>query len=239
MKARHLLLGALALILAGCAVRLGGPGPVEYRTVALSTAAGVEPADLAALITRARANVVLLAAEADREWFDEVARRSRLSLSGPGGAGPVSLGFLAGEAVGDTTVALRLPDGDEVVLHDALYQVDRRRYLDLMALRIASSSQTREAVKALLGYIATDVMSHAAVVLAIDVPDPATGDSVAALLSPIFRDVRSCLGTNAEDAPAGPGMRMFYGPETRMRCEEASPLADGSSPVVARFIIER
>lgn len=240
MHARILALGIMAVLLAGCAVRLGGPKPVEYRAVGLSAASGVEPAQVAALIREARANVVLLAAEADAGWFDEVARQSNLSLSGPGVDGSLSWAFLAGEAVGDTTVALRMPSGGEVVVHDALYRVDRYRYLDLMALRIDSTDRAREAVGALLGYVATDVMPQAAVVLAIDVPDAETGDRVAALLSPVFRDVRGCLRRDEQSrAPVGPGVRLFFGPEARVRCEEARAVMDGDSPLMARLIVNR
>lgn len=240
MKAKLLVLGTAILFIAGCAVRLGGPKPVEYRAVALSAAAGVAPDEIATLIQGADANVVLLAAEAEPDWFDEVARQASLSLSGPGTAGPVGLAFLASEAVGDTTIALKLPDGDEVVIHDALYEVDDHRYLDLMALRISSATRVRESIKALLSYVASDVMPQAAVVLAIDVPDSATGDSIAGLLSPVFRDVRSCLGqTDDESTETEAGMRLFYGPEARLRCESARPLAQGGSPLIARLIVGR
>jgi hypothetical protein len=255
MMIRRVLLPVLALLLlGGCSVRLGGPGPVEYRTVALSTGAGAEPVQVAEYIRQAGANLVLLAAQADSAWFAEVARQSKLTLSGPGDAGGVSLAFLASAPVGDTTVTLSLESGGKIVLHDALYRVDKHRYLDLMALRLGSGVDARTAVQALLRYMAADVMSDAAVVLAIDVPDAATGDAVAELLQPAFRDARRCIpgaegaggggGGVAEGAGgaagAGPGMRLFYGPEARLRCESARHLGSGAgAPVVAQFIIDR
>lgn len=242
MWKRGSILPALLLLVAGgCSVRLGGPGPVEYRTVALSTGAGTLPDQVAAYIRQADANLVLLAAQADSAWFAEVARRSKLTLSGPGDAGGTSLAFLASAPIGDTTIALPLETGGSVVVHDALYRVDKRRYLDLLALRIDKAADVRPAVQALLRYVATDVMTDAAVVLAIAVPDQATGDALAALLDPIFRDARNCLPEMNRGEAGGPrsGMRLFYGPEARLRCEGARQLGDAEAPVVVQLVIDR
>lgn len=228
---------ALAILVVGCAVRLGGPKPVEYRTLAFSVGEGAGPAEVAQWIRSADANLVLLAAAADSAWFSEVAKQANLKLSGPGSAGSVSFAFLAGEPVGDTTIALPLPDGGSIGVHDALYRVDKERLLDLLAVQIPSAAQSREAVKALLNYVATDVMPEAGVVLAIDVPDPATGDSVSALLSPVFRDARTCLrpGAREPEDDASWRMRLFFGPETKLTCEDARPLG-GRGPLIARLI---
>ncbi|HEX7050349.1 MAG TPA: hypothetical protein VF188_09125 [Longimicrobiales bacterium] len=239
---KNILVGAAFVLMAGCAIRLGGPGPVEYRTVALNADSHVTPEEVAAWIRRTGANLVLLAADADSAWFDEVARRSELALSGPGRAGAVAFAFLAGKPVGDTTVALPLDGGGRVVVHDALYQIDENRFLDLLALRIDHQRQVVDAVRALLDYVATDVASTAAVVLAVDVPDGAVGDSVSALLNPAFLDARACLEDGDGAARSGPGptgMRLFYGPEARMRCDEAERLAGADSPLVARLIVGR
>lgn len=241
MMIRISLIAVVSLLaLGGCSVRLGGPGPVSYRTVAFSTGPGTAPSEVAAYIRRARANVVLLAAQADKAWFEELARESGLTLSGPSSAGDVGLAFLASAPVGDTTVALPLAEGGSVVLHDALYRVDKHRFLDLLALRVESAEVVRPAVQALLRYVATDVMSHAAVVLAIDVPDSATGDAVASLLEPAFLDARTCLGEGDRSQEAGAGMRLFYGPEARLRCESARQVGSGAdTPVVAQLVIDR
>jgi hypothetical protein len=237
---RRIMIPALALILlGGCAVRLGGPGPVQYRTVALSAGEGTLPAQVAAFIRQAEANLVLLAAPGDSAWFAEVARESRLTLSGPGDAGGISLGFLAAAPLGDTTIALPLMGGGSIVVHDALYKVDKHRYLDLLALRVGGVAEARPAAQALLRYVATDVMSDAAVVLAIDVPDSETGDALAALLEPAFLDARGCLPELARQGAARPGMRLFYGPEARLRCEGARRLGAEDAPVVVQLIVGR
>jgi hypothetical protein len=242
MMIRRSIIPVLALLsLGACSVRLGGPGPVEYRTVALSTGPGALPAQVAQYIRQADANLVLLAAQADSAWFAEVARQSKLTLSGPGLAGGVALAFLASTPLGDTTVTLPLETGGSIVLHDALYRVDKHRYLDLMALRVGSLGEVRPAAQALLRYVATDVMTSAAVVLAVDVPDAATGDALAALLEPAFLDARGCLPTPQRErlTADGPGMRFFYGPEARLRCEGARQLGGGDTPVVVQLVIGR
>lgn len=230
------IIGVIALT--GCAVRLGGPKPLEYRTLAFSVAPQSGADEVAGWIRQADANLVLLAAAADSAWFGEVARQADLKLSGPGSAGSVSFAFLAGEPVGDTTIVLSLPDGGGITVHDALYKVDDYRFLDLLAVEIPSAAQSREAIKALLRYLATDVMPESAVVLAIDVPDAATGDSISALLSPVFRDARSCLRPNARAAAedATWGMRLFFGPEAKLHCQDARPLG-GQGPLMARLIL--
>ena len=223
---------AIALV-AGCAVRVGRAAP-EARTVIALRPTGQTPAAVAPLIRSANADVVLVAAANDSAWFAELARASALQLSGPGVAGATRLGFLTRTAaVGDTTVSLRVEGGDSLVVHDALYDVPGKRYLDLLAFRIDAATPLRAAVRALLEYVATDVMPEAAVAIAVEVTEPALGDSIAAVLSPAFTDVT--VGCEEEPDAAPRGIRLFYGPELRMRCERASLVApDG---VQARLVI--
>lgn len=236
---RQFLWIAAAGLAAGCAIRLGGPKPVEYRTVAFDAGARTPPADVASLIRQADANLVLLAAAADSAWFGAVAREADLRLSGPGAAGDISFAFLAGEPVGDTTLVLPVEGGGEIVVHDALYQVDERRYLDLLAVRFSADAVPRAAVRSLLDYIATDVMQESAVVLAVDAPYAGTADSITDLLSPAFTDARSCLADDgATTAPSDWGMRLLFGPQYKLRCEEARPIGD-QGPLLVRLILER
>src|SRR5690606_9355175 len=174
-------------------------------------------------------------------WFAEVAGLSRLTLSGPGNAGTVRLAFLGAEPLGDTTIALPVAGGRPIIVHDALYQLDDYRYLDLMAVRIEPGTDVREAVRSLTGYVATDVMSNAAVALAVDAPDLAAGDSLASLLRPLFSDARVCLPAPENDGRDRPRVRvhLFHGPEARIGCEGASVVDAGIPSLVARFIVNR
>src|SRR5688500_8501910 len=75
---------AAALILTACALRLGGPSPELYNTVALSVASSASASDVASALSAGGAEIVLLAAEQDSTWFASVATGAGLSLSGPG-----------------------------------------------------------------------------------------------------------------------------------------------------------
>jgi hypothetical protein len=233
---------AAALLATACAIRLGGPTPLAYRTLAISAAEGEAPDSVAHRIRSAAAQVVLLTARADSAWFAEVARLSGLVLSGPGNAGTTSLAFLGDEPLGDTTIALPVEGGRPIVVHDALYKLDDYRFLDLIAARIEPGTDPRPAVRALTNYIATDVMSNAAVALAVDVPDTAAGDSIAALLRPLFADARACLPSprNGTRARAHVRVHLFHGPEARIGCESARLLpGTAGDALLARLVVNR
>lgn len=232
------LVALAGTVMAGCAVRLGGSKPVGLRTVGLYTAEGVSALDAARRLKDAAADVALVVAPADSAWFRTVADSTGLSLSGPGKAGDLFLGFLAMEPLGDTTHVLDY-DGGSVVLQDALYQLPDDRLLDLMAFPVGSSVNARKMVRSLLRYVATDVGATAAVVIAVAAETEAAGDSVAAMLSPAFTDARRCMNEADRSAArtAGPHMRLFYGPEVRISCDAARPLNGPRAPVLADLVV--
>lgn len=234
----------VSLAAAACAVRIGGPDAVAYRTFALDVAGTPAASAVAERIRGAGADVVFLSAEADSAWFGQVAGQTQLQLSGPSKVGPTALAFLAGSPVGDTTIALPVPGEQPLIVHDALYEVDDERYLDLLAVRVESATRARSALHAFLEYVATDVYPEAAVVVAVDVPDVPVGDSVAALLRPAFREAQDCIAGESTDngpplLPAPVGMRLFYGPELRIRCEEARIVEGEPAAVFARLVVAR
>jgi hypothetical protein len=220
---RRLLVSAAALAVgvAACSPRMGDPRPVNVPTVAILAEAGADAAVVGAAIRETRPRVALVAGPLDPAWFTAVAVAAGLSnLSGPGELAPdLAVGFLGLEAVGDTTVELSY-DGGSFRLHDALYDFGNRRFLDLMAFRVTDPATVRSLIGALNAYVATDVMPGAAVVFAVAVPDAAVGDSVARLLSPMYRGVTHC-GASA-DAVQRSGIRLFFGPEARMYCRTAA-----------------
>lgn len=244
---------AVLFVLAACAVRLGGPSPEEYRVLALDAASEGLPSAVAERIRGSGANVVLLSASGDSAWFAGVADGAGMTLSGPGVRDGRGLAFLATEPVGDTTVALPTDAAGTsatVLLHDALYEVDDDRYLDLMGMRIDRGQDVDGAIQAFLAYVASDVMTNAAVALAVDVPDAATARRVALLLEPAFRDARECIGdpdgddgsstegTTSESAPQ-PGLLLFYGPELQMQCKRAEVRAEAGNPIFATLVVMR
>lgn len=217
---RYLLLTTTLLLTAACAPGFGGPADIALPAAALRTEAGVKPAAAAAAIAEANAEVVLLAAPEDPSWFRAVARAANLNLSGPGrAAGNLGLAFLAREAVGDTTIELTY-DGGRFTVQDALYDLDDERYLDLLAFQVPNAAAARPLTSSLLDYIATDVDPTAAVIMAVAVPNAEVGDSVAAMLSPLYEDAITCETGPAARATRG-SIRLFYGPEARVYCENA------------------
>lgn len=229
----------LALASYGCAVRLGGPGPETFRAVALVDATG-EPGEVAARLQGVEADMVLLAAPADSAWFAEVARQTRLTLSGPNRTGGTALALLGRlKVLGDTALSLAAGPGRLHVM-DALYEVDKNRHLDLMLIQMSDSTPARDAVRALLSYYATDVGGTAAVLVALQAPTVAAADSAALLLRSAFGNV---LGCGEADGAAGPqdagALRFFYGPQARIQCERGRLLAGSPPTIVGRVVVGR
>ncbi len=229
---------AAVLVMGGCGVRLGGPGPQQYTALALP-AIDVPAAQAVTQITESGANVVLVANRAEASWFEAVAEGTGLGLSGPGRTGSYSLAFLTNlELLGDTALVLGTPSGGRLHLQDALYKVDENRVLDLMLLEITDGVDLRESVRTLLSYIATDVGADAAVLLGVTAPAPAVRDSVVVLLRAAFGNAWECTDAGRARSPA-PRMdvRLFYGPEVRLDCNTARVLDRPGGPIVAEVVV--
>jgi hypothetical protein len=218
---KRLLASATALYLVSCAPGLGGPRPVDVPTVAFLADAAADAAEVGAAVRDVRSRIALVAGPADAAWHGAVSAASGLAhVSGPGVLAPdLAVAFLGMEAVGDTTIELSF-DGGRFILHDALYDLGNRHFLDLLAFRVEQPATVRPLITALTEYVATDVMPGAAVIFAVVVPDPATGDSVGRLLSPMYRGAAHC-GAPPERV-ARSEIRVFYGPEARMFCRSAT-----------------
>ena len=221
---RHAALTLLTLAVAGCAAGMGGPEDVELSTVALRVDPGTSAAAAAAALHDVDAEIALVAAEADSAWFASVAEAADLHLSGPAGAG-LSLALMAMEPVGDTVIDLTYEAGS-IAMVDALYELGDDHLLDLMAFEVEPGDAVQPLVTRLLRYIATDVPPAAGVIVAIAVPDAATGDQIARLLSPGLFDAARCEGNGAAEGTGS--IRLFYGPEARVRCGDASAGRVGS-----------
>jgi hypothetical protein len=234
---RRVLLGVVLLGSTACAVRLGGSKPEEYQTLALGVPDGATAADVAGVIKEAGAQIVLLTADRDSAWFGEVAIATGLALSGPGRTEPSAKGFLTNlEILGDTSIVLGVADGTRMHMHDALYQIEEGRDVDLMFVHINPDSDLRSAARALLGYVATDVGATAALMIAIDAPTTQAADSVATLLRAAYSTARECAGP---DAPAQGRVRLYYGPSARVRCTRARPVNYEGTPILADLVVSR
>lgn len=239
---RALPVGLLAA-LAGCAINLGGPKEIDYGVLAYAVPAGTSAGDAAQRIRDAGADIVLLSAARDSAWLAGVAEATGHTLTGPGAAGRTTFAFLAGEAVGDTTLALPFGNGDTLHVHDALYELANERWLDLLLVGVDSTMSLRDAMRTLLTYIATDVMQESAVMVAIDADPGVSGAELAALLQPAFTAVSACAREGEDDGGferAGElPMYLFFGPEARVRCRSARVLPGAGEPVYARLIVQR
>jgi hypothetical protein len=236
--------GVVGLALAGallgvsaCAVRLGGPAPEQYHAVALR--ASEDAAAVGGRLRAAGADIVLLAADRDSAWFALVAQHAQLSLSGPGRTGTSGLALLTDlKILGDTALVLPVEGGGELHMQDALYEIDKNRHLDLMLVRMDPAAGLRESVRALLGYIATDVGGTASVLLALETATPQRADSAALLLRAAFEQANECRGEGPGEAAAAQTLRLFYGPTARIDCRSARLLEGGTpAPTVARVVV--
>lgn len=228
---------AVATVLAACAVRLGGPSPVEYDVAALAEPRNADADAVAERIRGSGADIVLLVGErTDSAWYQYVAYRAGLGLSGPGTTTGRGYAFLANlELLGDTSLVLDVPGGGSVHMHDALYQIDETRFLDLMTVRLLGPD-LRAAVRTLLDYIATDVMATAPLLLVFDGPTPQRADSAAVMVRATIANALECVDAGvAGETP----LRMMYGPSARVRCLGAQPIPGETPGIVARLQIGR
>ncbi|MCI0432479.1 MAG: hypothetical protein L0271_02350 [Gemmatimonadetes bacterium] len=232
---RKLTLLVAAILIGSCSVNLGGPKPVDFQTLALLTGAGESADSVVATIRRTGATIVLLAAERDSAWFAAVSSASGLALSGPGTTESVSKAFLTNlEILGDTSIVLGVADGSRMHVHDALYRLDDDRLLDLMLVGLPSRSDLRDAARALLGYIATDVGPNAALVIGLHAATPAAADSVAVLIRAAYANAWECSGNGGASSPGR--LRLFYGPSARMNCRNAR-LLDGNDAAISALLV--
>lgn len=235
---RPFILAFAAVSVSACAVRLGGPSPENYAAIAIEAPADAEPAAVADMITAAGANIVLLTAPRDSAWFGDVATQTGLELSGPGSTETPAKAFLTRlEILGDTSIVLGVGDGSRMHMHDALYQIDENRLLDLMLIGVSDSSDLREAARTLLAYIATDVGANAAIVMAIDAHSSQAADSLATLLRAAYVTADECAGDAGSSS--GSTVRLYYGPSARVRCSAARRVSGDGSPVLAELIVGR
>lgn len=222
-----------AVIVGGCAGGLGGgPDPVTYTMVGVD--AGTVGADqVAAQIAPANADFALVVAARDAAWFTQLAQATNLELSGPAIADSLGLAFLSRlELLGDTAIVLGSGDAAFTV-QDALYQASDERFLDLMLVNLPHGTNVDAAIRALLQYMATDVMANASVVLGIRAANAADAAIAESMLRAAFMNAIECGGMEGVDR----NYRMFFGPSARTRCTAAQPLAGPADAITARVSV--
>jgi hypothetical protein len=237
---RMAVLGVAGAVMAGCAVRLGGPKPEPYDAVALRAPDGASAADVAATVKGAGGDILLLVADRDSAWFADVATQTGIPIDGPGYTGGPGMAFYTHlKVLGDTTLTIPIASGGKLHVHDALFEVAEGRNLDLMIVSFAEAGSARDGVRTLLNYIATDVGGTSSVLIGLMAPSQAVADSASTLMRAAFRNALDCGDTTVAPPTGGLGMSLFYGPEARISCESARILPGSPSGIVARAVVGR
>lgn len=229
---RGWMIAVLTAANTACAVGAGGGSPVEYTMVAVD-AGQASAADIAAQVQQASGDFALVSAPRDSAWFAQLATTTQLGLSGPARAGDLGLAFLSRlELLGDTAITLGSGAG-QFTAQDALYEVEGERFLDLMLVRLPAGADVQAAARALLEYMATDVMANASLVLGIQAETAADAQAMEELLRAAFRNAAECGATEAAESR----FRIFFGPAARIRCQEARRLSGAGAAVAARLSV--
>src|SRR5439155_7479546 len=116
--------------------------------------------------------MAIIFATADSAWYADLAKQTGSVLSRSKKPSQGTVAFLAMKPEGDTTVNLGVAGSKPMLVHDALYKPDKVHFVDMLGVQVQPGTSAREGVHSMLSYIANDVMGDAAIVLAIDAPQP-------------------------------------------------------------------
>jgi hypothetical protein len=233
-RGRFVVAALMAVLMTACATGVGSRKPIDQDALVLRLADNATPDQVANILKQRGVDVAILASTRDSAWYASAAGAAGMKMTRVGRTGTGTFAFLGPQAVGDTTLSLKVSGGGEVRLHDALYRIDKQRRLDLIAARIAPEANWRESMNALLRYIAgPDVLPNAVIVLAIDPPSPAVGDSISVHINPYLSDAWECTregkkGTRNTELP----VRLFYGPSMRVSCAGAERFNESSGAAI-------
>ncbi len=222
-----------ATMLGGCAAGLGGaPDPVTFDMVAVDGGT-IAAEQVAAQIAPADADFALVVAQRDSAWFAQLAQSTNLGLSGPARADSTGLAFLSRlELLGDTAIVLG-SGAASFTMQDALYEVAKERYLDLMLVDLPQGADVNAAIRALLEYMATDVMANASVVLGVRAASAADAAVAEGMLRAAFMNAVECGGMEGVER----NYRVFFGPSARTRCTAAERLEGPADAITARVSV--
>jgi hypothetical protein len=230
------IVAGFAVLAAGCAAAgLGGRDPITRDALALRVPESMTADALGARLQQGGYEFAMISTTRDSAFLAGAATKAGLQMTRPGRIAGSTYTFFGPKPLGDTTHTVNAQGGGQVRLHDALYRIDKNRTLDLLLARFEGISDLRLGVRALLSYIGSDVNNSAGLLLGVEAPTPQFGDSVALLLRAVYRDTRECASTGA--SASAPSIRLFYGPEVRVRCERAEILGEPNAPVSAQFVL--
>ena len=233
MKRGTIAVVLVSLVGAACAT-LGTRDPIQRDAIALKLSGNGSAQDLGNRLKQGGFEFALVSSDRDSAWLAAAATAAGLQITRPGRVGNATYTFFGPKALGDTTHTVPVPGGGQIRLHDALYQIDKNRTLDLILARFDSITDISRAARALLAYVGSDVSNNAALLLAIEAPSSQAGDSIARSLRTYLSETRECAGGD-NNAGTGSSLRVFFGPTARIRCERAQVLNEAGGPVSASF----
>ncbi len=222
-------------ILAAACATLVGRDPLERDVIALKVSGNPTAEQFGARLKQGGYEFALVSSDRDSAWLASAAAAAGLQITRPGRAGPSTYVFFGPRPIGDTTHTVPVQGGGQVRLHDALYQADKERIVDLILARFDSVTDLSAASRALMTYVGNDVSNNAALLLAIEAPSPQAGDSIARSLRAYLSETRECPG--GDTGASTSSIRLFFGPATRVRCERAQVLNEAGGPVSAQFLL--
>ena len=196
----------------------------------------------------------------DTAWFRKVAAVAGLAGSGPGfephygrirvpgGTSPLGMSVLTRwEQGGDTTLAPFVSGHDStgrgfatgLPIHHVKSRTRQGRDLHLLLVEGVDEVTPRESTAAVVEYLARNVPREAVVLLALRATDNAYADSLGALLSHTFEHVDPCADERPLLATIQPGaLRLFFRPESAVRCVAARSLAAPFPALLAHFALD-
>ena len=124
-------------------------------------------------------------------------------------------------------------------MQDALYETGDGRKLDVIVASVPAHADPRGATRALMTYVATDVMQDAIVLLGLSAGDRATADSIGVLIEPAFAGVARCEDQHELVSAIQPGaLRLYYSPAVRVRCDAVRGFGSPFPALLARVVLD-
>ena len=217
MRRAGLLAAALLVIWvspSGCTLRLGGPGPQEFSTLAIVSVPGAEP--VREEIDAVGADVMFLLSHEEED-------PSRIR-------GEILLPGLQESADADRLPPLRTrPAPSPPIVAEARGSVGSRPvHLFTAWVPAVSGDPLTELARALLLRIAEEVPGSAVVVLAVAFSDPAGPLAFERMVGSYLRGVDAC----DETVEPPPALRIYHAPAGLVACAASETVTGGSGLVL-------
>ncbi|HEY0303790.1 MAG TPA: hypothetical protein VGC44_02405 [Longimicrobiales bacterium] len=224
----------MVMVVGAACATVRGRDPIMRDALALRVSGNASAEQFGSRLKQGGYEFALVSTDRDSAWLASAATSAGLQITRPGRVGGAHYVFFGPKPLGDTTHTVPVQGGGQVRLHDALYQLDKSRTLDLILARFDSVTDLTRATRALMTYVGSDVSNNAALLLAIEAPSVQAGDTIARSLRAYLAETRECTGG---ENTGGSTLRLFFGPATRVQCTRAQVLNETGNPVSAQFVL--